>query len=75
MAGDFAADGVMGLTAGVAPSGPAFLELQVAPYRRGFLVRRGDVGQMRSALLAAATIWGGLRCPILPVEADGSIAT
>ncbi len=75
MAGDFAADGVMGLTAGVAPSGPAFLELQVAPYRRGFLVRRGDVEQMRSALLAAATIWGGLHCPILPVDADGSIAT
>jgi hypothetical protein len=74
MTGNFAPDGTMGLAAGAAPTGPAFLELQVAPYRRGFLVRRGDVGQLRSALLAAATIWGGLRCPILPVEADGSIA-
>ena len=25
-------------------------------------------------MLGAATIWGGMRCPILPVEPDGSIA-
>jgi hypothetical protein len=60
--------------AGMTPAGPAFLEVQVAPYRRGFLVRRGDKGQLRSALLSAATIWGGMRCPVLPVELDGSIA-
>jgi hypothetical protein len=72
--GSFVPNGVIGPMAGTAPAGPAFLEVQVAPYRRGFLVCRGDTGQLRSALLGAATIWGGMRCPILPVEPDGSIA-
>ena len=65
--------GVIGRSAAVAPAEPAFVELQAAPFRRGFLVRRHDRGQLLSALLGAATIWGGTRCPILPVEPDGTI--
>lgn len=74
MAGDFSPGGVIGTGTGSARMGPAFLEIQVAPYRRGFLVRRGNAEQLRSAMFAAASIWGGMRCPILPVESDGSIA-
>jgi hypothetical protein len=57
----------------VIPAEPAFVELQVAPFRRAFLVRRGDRDQLLAATLGAATIWGGTRCPILPVEPDGTV--
>ena len=53
--------------------GSTFVQLQVAPKRRAFLVRSGDVEGLRDVLKAAATIWGGMRCPILPVEPDGTI--
>jgi hypothetical protein len=69
-----AAGGVIGPTSIVAPAQPAFIDVQVAPYRRGFLVDGGDIEQLRSALLGAATIWGGMRSPILPVEPDGTVA-
>jgi hypothetical protein len=66
--------GVIGSAAEVAAAEPGFMEWQVAPYRRGFVFRSGDAGQLRAALLGAATIWGGMRCPILPVDSDGVIA-
>jgi hypothetical protein len=65
--------GVVGRAGAFVPVEPAFVELQVAPFRRGFLVRRRDRTQLLSALFGAATIWGGTRCPILPVEADGTV--
>lgn len=64
---------VIGRAGAFVPAEPAFVELQVAPFRRGFLVRRRDRAQLLSALFGAATIWGGTRCPILPVEADGTV--
>lgn len=53
--------------------GPGFVGVQVAPKRRAFLVSDGDTDQLRAALLGAATIWGGMRCPILPLESDGVV--
>jgi hypothetical protein len=72
--GTVAAGGVIGPTSAVTPAHRTFIEVQVAPYRRGFLIDRGDCEQLRSALLGAATIWGGMRSPILPVEPDGTVA-
>jgi hypothetical protein len=57
---------VIGQEALVAPAEPAFLELQVAPFRRAFLVRHGDKDQLFAAFLGAVTIWGGTRCPSSP---------
>jgi len=37
------------------------------------LVRDGDIDRLLDVLAAAATIWGGMRCPILPVKEDGTI--
>jgi hypothetical protein len=54
--------------------GPTFAQVQVGPKRRAFLVRDGDGDRLRDALLAASTIWGGARCPVLPVEDDGTVA-
>jgi hypothetical protein len=65
--------GVIGREDAFVSAEPAFVELQVAPFRRGFLVRRGDREQLLSALFGAATIWGGTRCPVLPVESDGTV--
>jgi hypothetical protein len=65
--------GVIGRAGAFVPAAQAFVELQVAPFRRGFLVRRRDRAQLHSALFGAATIWGGTRCPILPVEPDGTV--
>jgi len=45
----------------------------VAPFRRAFVVQRGDRAQLLAALLGATTIWGGTRCPVLPVEPDGTM--
>jgi hypothetical protein len=45
----------------------------VSPRRVGYLVRHGDVEQMRAALLTAGAIWGGARGPLLPVEPDGTV--
>lgn len=64
---------VIGQPTPAAPVEQAFVDLQVAPFRRAFLVRRGDRGQLLSAFLGAATIWGGTRCPVLPIEEDGAL--
>lgn len=64
---------VIGQPVPVVTAEPAFVELQVAPFRRAFLVRRGDKRQLLEALFGAAAIWGGTRCPVLPVEPDGQV--
>lgn len=61
------------------PSAPAFLgqgdfQLRVAPLRRAFLVQDGRPDQMIRALQAAAALWGGARCPILPVDRGGVVS-
>jgi hypothetical protein len=66
--------GVIGQSMRSGAGEPAFWELQVAPFRRGFIIERNDSSQLLSAMLGAATIWGGVRCPILPIEQDGSMA-
>lgn len=53
--------------------GEASYNLRIAPLRRAFLVRTGDNDQLLRAVQAASALWGGARCPILPVEEDGSI--
>ncbi|MFI0371018.1 hypothetical protein ACH35V_24380 [Actinomadura sp. 1N219] len=53
--------------------GHTYVRLSVAPYRRAFLVRDGNQNQLRNAILAASTIWGGMRTPIMPVREDGTI--
>lgn len=45
----------------------------MAPYRRAFLVHKDDDGQLREAILAACTLWGGMRSLIIPVDADGTV--
>ncbi|MFE4001370.1 hypothetical protein ACFX43_21565 [Nocardioides sp. YIM B13467] len=53
--------------------GSGSFQLRIAPRRRAFLVRDGDVDQLRSAFFAAAALWGGARCPILPVTPAGQV--
>lgn len=53
--------------------GPTTFKVRVAPLRRVLVVQKGDNAQLRQALRAAAAIWGGGRCPILPVNPDGSV--
>lgn len=53
--------------------GHGSFQLRIAPKRRAFLVRDGDVDQLRSAFFAAAALWGGARCPILPVTPAGQV--
>jgi hypothetical protein len=55
------------------PLGTSTLQVSLSPRRVGMMVRRNDVDQLRKALLAAASIWGGAGCPILPVNEDGTI--
>jgi hypothetical protein len=43
----------------------------LSPRRRAWFVDQGSVEQLRRALQGAASIWGGMRCPILPVDAEG----
>lgn len=54
--------------------GSAELDLVVGPRRQVLLVDDGDIEQLRAAVLAASTIWGGIRTPIIPVGRDGTIA-
>ncbi|MER7555652.1 hypothetical protein ABTZ46_01845 [Nocardioides sp. NPDC126508] len=53
--------------------GHGSFQFRIAPKRRAFLVRDGDVDELRSALYAAAALWGGARCPILPVTQAGEV--
>src|SRR6266566_4763283 len=69
-----AAGGIIGPRSAATPTQRTFIDIQVAPYRRGFLIDRGNSEQLSSAMLGAATIWGGMRSPILPVEPDGTVA-
>lgn len=48
-------------------------QLRVSPVRRALLVGHGDGEQARRAFQAAAAIWGGARCPVLPVRDDGTV--
>lgn len=48
-------------------------QLRVSPLRRALLVRHGDDEQARRAFQAAAAIWGGARCPVLPLREDGTV--
>ncbi len=53
--------------------GPSFAQVQVAPKRRAFLVRQGDVESLRLVMACASTIWGGMRSIIMPVLDDGTV--
>lgn len=53
--------------------GQQSFQLRVTPVRRALLVEEGDVDQLRNALFASAAIWGGARCPVLPIRPDGSV--
>jgi hypothetical protein len=50
-------------------------QVRIAPRRRAWLVDEGSVDQLRRALYGAASLWGGLRCPILPVDTSGEVAS
>jgi hypothetical protein len=50
------------------------LQFAIEPYRIGFVVEESSPDQIKQAAGLAARYWGGVRSPIIPVSADGSVA-
>jgi hypothetical protein len=57
----------------VQPLGSSSLQLGISPRRIGLVVRRDSIDEIRRAMTAASSIWGGQGCPLLPVNEDGEI--
>jgi hypothetical protein len=53
--------------------GTSSVQVAVRPRRVAFAVTSGDTAALRRAILAASTIWGGARCPVLPVTGGNRI--
>ena len=54
--------------------GTSTIQTTVRPRRLAFAVHEGDAAGFTRAVLAASTIWGGARCPILMVDESGRVA-
>ncbi len=52
---------------------PVMLRADLRPYRVALLVSPEVPGSVERAFRAASSVWGGWRCPLVPVSADGSI--
>lgn len=44
------------------------------PYRMAMLVDAADADSVATAIRAATAIWGGWRCPLVPVTEVGDVA-
>jgi hypothetical protein len=53
--------------------GPALVHLDIRPVRLAYLVRRGSIPDFRAAITEASSRWGGIREPIIPFDAHGTI--
>jgi hypothetical protein len=58
----------------IRPVVPVMLTADLRPFRLVFLVRTDDPATVEAAFRAASAVWGGWRCPIVPVSPDGMVA-
>lgn len=54
--------------------GTSTVQVYVRPRRLAFAVDEGDTAAFSRAILAASTIWGGARCPVLFADTTGLVA-